>query len=211
MMIGHQIPGSCEFFERCALPGCGVAVDEIDDGRVKHEKAAVDQGLISRGLFDEPLHLIFVDLQCAIAPRRCDGGYCGAAAMAFVKCHQLANVDIRQAVAVSETKWLIGGQIAGNAAQAPARHRGLASVDKRNLPSFCRGIVIGGFVVTNIERDVRIVQKEVGKIFLDHIAAIAEANYELVDAMLGINLHYVPQNRAVANFNHRLWPEVGFL
>ena len=47
-------------------------------------------------------------------------------------------------------------------------------------------------------------KKIIRKKFLDHVALVAEADDEVVDAVVGINLHDVPEDRAAADFHHGL-------
>ena len=53
-------------------------------------------------------------------------------------------------------------------------------------------------------------QEIVGKIFLDDVALVAATNHEIMDAMGGVHLHDVPQDRLSTDLNHWLWPEMGF-
>src|SRR5262249_31719729 len=58
------------------------------------------------------------------------------------------------------------------------------------------------------ERDVRHVQRVVGEILLDEIALVAEADDEVVEAVGGVDLHDVPQDRPAADLDHRLRTEM---
>jgi len=55
------------------------------------------------------------------------------------------------------------------------------------------------------------VQKVVGEVFLDDVALVATADYEIMHAMRGVDLHDVPENRLTTDLYHRLGLEVGFL
>jgi hypothetical protein len=50
-------------------------------------------------------------------------------------------------------------------------------------------------------------QEVVGEIFLDDVALVAAADDEVIDAMLGIDLQDVPENRPAAYLDHRLGPD----
>src|SRR6266851_10250935 len=50
----------------------------------------------------------------------------------------------------------------------------------------------------------------VEEILLDKIAFIAETNDEIVDAVMRIDLHDVPENRTVADLDHRLGSDLRF-
>jgi len=53
-------------------------------------------------------------------------------------------------------------------------------------------------------------RKIIGKIFFDHIALIAAADYEFDDTKPAVGLQDVPQNRSTTNFDRWLGLEVGF-
>jgi hypothetical protein len=49
------------------------------------------------------------------------------------------------------------------------------------------------------------------KIFFNHISAVAQANNEIIEAIMRINLHDMPKYRLASDFNHRLGYCLGFL
>ena len=65
-------------------------------------------------------------------------------------------------------------------------------------------------IVGHIKSDVGHVQEIIGEVLLDDVTLITAANHEIVDAMCGVYLHDVPQNRFAPDFNHRFGREVGF-
>ena len=73
------------------------------------------------------------------------------------------------------------------------------------------GVVEGGAIGPRVDRHVGGVQEVVGEILLDHVALVAEADDEIVDAVMGVDLHDVPEDRLAADLDHRLRPQVGFL
>jgi hypothetical protein len=48
----------------------------------------------------------------------------------------------------------------------------------------------------------------VKKVLLDQMAFVAEAEYEFLKAVMGIDLHDVPENRLATDFHQRFWPEL---
>jgi len=58
-------------------------------------------------------------------------------------------------------------------------------------------------VAGHIERDIRHVQKVVREVLFDHITFVTEADHEVMDPIMGINFHDVPQDRTPANLDHR--------
>ena len=47
-------------------------------------------------------------------------------------------------------------------------------------------------------------QEVVGEVFLDHVALVAAADHEVIDAVGGVDFHDVPENRLAADLDHRL-------
>ena len=65
----------------------------------------------------------------------------------------------------------------------------------------------GNFGTRNIESDVRHVQGVVREELLDHVALVAKADDEIVDAVGAVHFHDVPQDRATADFDQRFGAE----
>ncbi len=59
-------------------------------------------------------------------------------------------------------------------------------------------------VVQDVDGDIGGMEIVVGEIFLDEIALVSEAHDEVVDAVVGIDLHDVPEDGAAADLHHRL-------
>ena len=55
-----------------------------------------------------------------------------------------------------------------------------------------------------VERHVGVVQEVVGEVLLDHVALVAEADHEVGEAVLAVDLHDVPEDRVLADLGHRL-------
>jgi hypothetical protein len=49
------------------------------------------------------------------------------------------------------------------------------------------------------------VQKVIGKVLFNQVAFIATTNNEVVDAIVRVHLHDVPQNGFPPDFDHGLW------
>src|ERR1700683_1297890 len=64
--------------------------------------------------------------------------------------------------------------------------------------------------VRQVEGYVAHVQVVIGEVFFDQITLVAQANNEIAQSELGIDLHDMPKNRAAADLDQRLWPDFGF-
>jgi hypothetical protein len=69
------------------------------------------------------------------------------------------------------------------------------------------GILLAPEPQRDMARHPKIIAEEI----LDHLALVAKAEHELVKAALGIDLHDMPQNGAVADGHHRFGAVFGFL
>ena len=54
-------------------------------------------------------------------------------------------------------------------------------------------------------------QEIVGKIFLDHIPFIPAADDEIINAVMGVGFHDMPQDRLATNLYHGFGPDRGLL
>jgi hypothetical protein len=62
----------------------------------------------------------------------------------------------------------------------------------------------GDAIVFDIERDVGRSREILLKELLDHLAFVAAADHEFVEAVVRVRLHDVPQDRPAADLDHRL-------
>jgi hypothetical protein len=53
-------------------------------------------------------------------------------------------------------------------------------------------------------------QKVIGKIFFDIISLVSQADNEIIDAIMRIDLHDMPENGLAADLDHGFGPKVGF-
>ena len=62
----------------------------------------------------------------------------------------------------------------------------------------------------HVKSHIRRVQKIVRKILFDEVALVAAANNEVIDAVMRVHLHDVPENGLATNFDHGLGTRGGF-
>ncbi len=65
-------------------------------------------------------------------------------------------------------------------------------------------------ILGKVKRNVGHMKKIIGEILLDHIALVAEANDEIVEAVLTVDFHDVPEDGPPADLDHRLGANAGF-
>jgi hypothetical protein len=71
--------------------------------------------------------------------------------------------------------------------------------------------VIVDAVGGEVDGDVVVVQNKVYEIFLDQIALVAGADDEIIEPVMGIDAHDVPEDRHAADFDQRLGSDTGLL
>ncbi len=129
--------------------------------------------------------------------------------MRFVKADQLRDVDVGDAVAVGEAERFLIAHMLGHPGQSPAGHGFLAGVHQRHSPWLGLALMYVHGVLFHVEGHIGHVQEVIGEVLLDHIALVSAADHEIVDAMGGIDLHDVPQDRLAADLDHWLGLQVG--
>lgn len=186
------------------LPDRAVAIDQTDHIRRQHEEATIDPGTIALRLFPKAIDDVAIEFKRAKPAWRLNCGEGGKLAMRLVKSKQFAEVYVPHAIAVGETEALFVLDILLYPLQSAACHGLYAGINQGYVPRFCVPSMNLHLVVLDIERDVRRVQEIIGEIFLDEIALVPAANYEIIDPMRGVNLHDMPQDRHATNLDHRL-------
>jgi hypothetical protein len=53
-------------------------------------------------------------------------------------------------------------------------------------------------------------EEVVRKIFLDHVTFVAEADYKIVEAVMAVDFHDMPEDRTAPHLHHRLRTDAGF-
>jgi len=120
-----------------------------------------------------------------------------------VEGNQILDVEIAHAVAICQAK-SFAIQMMTNALQAAASHRGFAGIDQRDAPRLNAVVQEAQLALAHVEGHVAHVQDVIGEVFLDVVAFVAAADDEIVDPVVGVQLHDVPKNRLAADLDHRL-------
>lgn len=208
--IGGELAFMGQALHGFTLPDGGVAVDVVDDLGGEDEEAAVDPGAVPVGLFLEAGDLGFREIECAKATGWLGGGQGGQFALFPVEGDQGADVDVADAVTVGEAE-IVAVEVGANALEAPPGHGLFPGIDQGDAPGLRMLFVDLHAVGAQVEGHVGHVQVVVGEVFLDDVALVATADDEVLDAMGGVELHDVPEDRLAADLDHGLGLEVGFL
>src|SRR5215471_10836093 len=125
-----------------------------------------------------------------------------------MKGNERGEVNVGEAITIGHAKRSAAIKEACDTFEAAAGVGIRTCVSQSDTPRFGMAAVISQLVLSDVDGDVGIVKDLVGKIFLDHVAPIAEANDELHDAVKRIDLHDMPEDRSSANLDHRLWAKL---
>src|SRR5262249_45203470 len=124
---------------------------------------------------------------------RLHGSHGRQATLTLVIGGERRNVDVGHAIAVGHEKRRVLGHVLPNPLEPTAGHGVLARVHQGHTPGFGRGVVDFYGVCFEVERHVRAMQRVVCEVFLNHVALIAEADDEVVDAEVRVGFHDVPE------------------
>src|SRR6185437_7056220 len=102
VLIRHQLAVACQVLQRLTLELRSVAFDVFEDSRLQHEERAVYPGLPGQRLLVEARDAAAIELEAAETRRRSHGRNGRQAAVAVMKRQQLAQIEVRDAVAPRE-------------------------------------------------------------------------------------------------------------
>jgi hypothetical protein len=155
-------------------------------------------------------NLAAVQIERAETARRDGGGQSGLLAVGAVKVDRGRDIDVSDPVAIGHAKGVFAGDMLLDPQQSPAGHGRIARVHQSHVPVLRAPLVNFHAVFGHSEGYVRHVEEVIGEIFLDDVAFVPAADHEIVDAVVCVDLHDVPQDRPPADLDHRLGAHGGF-
>ena len=211
MLVRREAPVLGEPLKRPLLPHRRVVGDVVQRLRLQHKETAVDPCAVALRLLLERVHprLRAAERQNAESARRLRRHQGGQRPLAAVEINEVADVDVADAVAIRHAEGAVF-HIIGDPLEPPARHRLFARLHDSNGPAFDAVLQHFQPVVLQVEAAVAVTQEIIREVFLDDVALVPAAHNKLINAVGGVNLHDVPQNRSAADFNHRLRLDDGF-
>ncbi len=179
---------------------------------VHDEETAVDESGLFFDLLSEGAHVGAAHLEVAEPAGRLDGGQRHDLLMPVVKGNRGVDVAVDQPVPVCQKECLLFDEPQHPLKPSPG-HGGLARIDQGHAPIL--------FVVLTVVLELRAGAEPEGHVagiplviaeeVLDHFAFVAEAQDEILVAVVGVDLHDMPKYRPFANRHHRFGPKLGFL
>ena len=119
-----------------------------------------------------------------------------------MELNQLSQIDIADAVPICHAERTIN--VVSNLLKATTSPSQLARVDQGDPPWLRVPLMDLHLVRGHVQGDVRHVQKVVGEVLLDDLAAIPAADDKVIDSVRAKALHDVPEDGTPADLNHRL-------
>jgi hypothetical protein len=120
---------------------------------------------------------------------------------------EVRQVDVGQAVAVGRHEHLVVAEVGLNELQALTDRRPHPRVGERDPPLAAVAVQDLDLGVCSVSVEDEIVEQRlvvVQEVLLDHVALVAQAENELVVPPGGVVAHDVPEDRPVADGDHRL-------
>lgn len=124
---------------------------------------------------------------------------------------QLFQVHVGNTVTVGEHERLIADVLL-HTLHAAAGHGVEAGIHYRDAPRLGMVLVDNHlvFAVGKVICNVGGVQEIICKIFLDYMLLIPGTDHKVVEAIIAIELHDMPEDRHAAQIHHGLWFELAF-
>ena len=123
---------------------------------------------------------------------------------------QRGDVHVRHAVAIGQAEGLVSDDILG-ALQASAGHRVDAGIQHGHFPGQRLVVRPEDLAGRQVDREVAGPAGKVKEVVLDELDLVAAQHHKVGDAVGRIHFHDVVQDRAPADFDHRLRPQGRFL
>src|ERR1017187_5501613 len=212
MAVGHELAFVGQPFERFALHDAVVIAEVLEELSLESEVAGAHPS-IGLGLFGKSPHAALLrQIEHAEAGNWRNAGHRSDLAVAFVKVQQAADIDVAQTVAIGEQEGVavyillnLGEASAGLAIQAGIGQGHAESLfgvmamaaDLRTSPQVHGEVVIHGLIVEEV--------------LFDGVSFVAQAQDELAEAVVGVDLHDVPEDGAATHLHHGFRAEFGLL
>src|SRR5262245_15791859 len=194
-----------ELAQRLLLPNRRVAVDKVHNLGFHDEEASIDDVAIREVLLSKrgDARSFRGEVQHAEAARQLDCRDGRERALLPVKRDEIRDIHVAHAVAIGQTKCRVV-EIIADALEASASHRLLAGIDKRYPPRIARAAVGLDRVIAQIDREIAVTVEEIEEVVLDRVALVTAADHEIVQSMMRIQFHDVPEDRLSADLDKRL-------
>ena len=205
VVVDSELIFGNELAHRLLLPNRVIAFDEVEDTRLEDEKPSVDEVAVRSGLLPETFdaRLIRGNIERSKATRlsnSCNGSQRGLLA---VKLNERGNVEIADAVAIGQAESFVAYVLA-NTLDASTRHGVQTGIDKGDTPRLGGCMMYLNRIVAQVDREIGVPLEVFQEVFLQEMAFVAAANDKIIQSMMRVELHDVPDDRKSSDLDKRL-------
>ena len=211
MHIAHQLAFGCQLAQRGLLKNGIITADGIKHFRFQHHIARIDDSPIVDAFFTERLNrIVLADIQHAFLLFLHHGGQSCQLAMLLMELDQFGNVHIADAITIGHHKGFVA-DIFLHPLDAAARHRVQAGIHHRHAPRLGVLVMHDHLVALGeVKGHIAGMQEIIRKPLLDHMLLVPGADHKIIEAIVRILFHDMPQNGHTADFDHRFRLELTF-
>src|SRR6266508_2745759 len=204
--VRHQLPFASQPPEKLALEGA-VVVQVIEDLPVEDEETAVDPIGDDRLLLELRHGALVVKFQQAEVRARVDGGERGDAPVRTMELQQRMQIDVGQPVAVRHAERLVVADVSFDAFDAASGVGVEAGVGKCDAPVFADRTALAQLIITrlaHLQREIGVEPVVFEEVAFDRVAEIAQAENEIVQPVMGVNFHQMPEHGTAPDLDQSL-------
>jgi len=209
MLKSPQISLDGERLHRFPFPGGVVPFNTVKHAGGQDKKTTIDPVPVGLRLLAKCCNHIAAPFEHSESLAGLYGGERRQFPMTFVESHQRRNIHVAYAVSISHAEIFTPNEVRRNALQAPAGHCVFTRIHQGYLPWFGALSVHFHPIFSHMECDVGGMEEVIREEFLDQIAFVSKADYEVVDTVLAIYLEDVPEYGPAPDFDHRFRPHRG--
>ena len=212
VLVGHELAILRGALQRRLFQDGIIAVDIVEELRLADHEPDVDEVAVAlRFLAKFADAALVVNIEHAEALTGVIGRDGDKLAVRPMEREQLLEIHVGNAVAVSKHERLIADVLL-HALHTAAGHGVEAGIHHRNAPRLGMVLVDNHlvFAVGEVICNVGGVQEIIRKILLDHMLLIPGADHKIVEAVITVELHDMPEDRHAAQIHHGLWFKLAF-
>src|SRR5712691_6202785 len=206
-----QLPVAREPFERLALED-RVRADVVERLPLEDKEATVDPSLVELRLLAEFLGKVATDVKFAETACRPHPGDRRELALSAMELEEGPQIHVGDPVAVRDHEFIAFDVPANplDPASGLGREPGLGQQNAPLLFAVKRLEVLDA-PLADVDSDVAVHRAVVEEVVADQVALVAEAEDEIHDPEVRVELHDVPEDRPAADVDHRLRPDIRLL
>lgn len=183
--------------------------DIIEHFGFTHKIARIDPVTVPVGLLLEREDLVRIEIELQGA--ELTTGFVGRkgkeAARRLVSLQGITDVQVGDTVTIGQQETFVP-EIFLYTPDTPARLGVQPGINHRDFPVLGMVVQNGGRIVGKVHGHIAVMTEIVGKILLDDILFITAADHEIVDAVMAVGFHDMPEDGFTTDLHHRFGDQV---